>query len=260
MASEMSEATSRDVTPRGWRKILYEGGLYLALVPVAAAAIRVWLFSAGDTSLFLLLLRTIDITTVLVGTSLLLVPIVILVGAMAFGMDPRVRAWVTKGARSRAVFGVIFGFLGLAALTLPWRFLLTALGLGVIAHLGTRLLNEGIAWGVRLAGMSPKRTKDPNPINDSSTIVAASTLLFLVASGSMWLPLEFVTLTDETSRVAYVLESDREWTTLLTLDREVSIVATEDVEQRLVCKRMTERSFLMTFLDLAPAGVDCPEP
>ncbi|TPX05551.1 hypothetical protein FJ656_05920 [Schumannella luteola] len=211
--------------------------LLIAIVPLAAAAVRIWMYSGGDTSLFLVLLRTLDIPAVLVGTMVSLVPALVGVAVVVLVTDSkaRVRALRTiarhPGATSIAV--------PIAALVLLYTTSWTLL-LGLLA-LAAALL--GLAFGWRAAKRRWPRIAEGRAGPDSMATVMAVVIGVLISPKNMWLPIEQIELADSPSVVAYVLQADSDWTTLLTDERAVAIVPSSLVLSRTICSSDSPGTF-----------------
>ncbi len=86
------------------------------------------------------------------------------------------------------------------------------------------------------------------PLEFFAVIGLAVNLLLTVPD--VWLPPEAITMSQGQAHVAYVLEVDSDWMTLLSeADRSVTIVSTEDVASREVCN-LTRRTSQPTIYQL----------
>lgn len=208
--------------------------LVLALAPVVAAAVRIWLYSGGDSSLFLTLLRTIDIPAILIGTSILIVPSLLIFIVFALVTDRKAWEWTKENVLGNRTVGTLVVPIILVVLgyTTPWP--------TIVLLVSVILVAVGIFFARR--AWRKKHPKDDskegfwerfNP--DSVPMLLSIVVMFLVTQSNMWLPLERMTI-DQTPEVGYVLESTGEWTTILTSDRELTVTQTSDVAEREICE------------------------
>lgn len=115
--------------------------LLIAILPIAASALRVWLYSGGDTALFLALVRTIDLPTVIVGTSAVLAQSAVLFLVALVLIDWKTRARVARWFKSpwaQVVFSVTVMVVLLTASVTFW--------LGVLALVLLVVLHFDSAW------------------------------------------------------------------------------------------------------------------
>jgi hypothetical protein len=97
--------------------------LLIALIPVTAAAVRIWVYSGGDNTLFLVLLRTINIPAVLIGTMILMIPSLLTIFAVVALMNLEAGRWTKrKLSEHRFVSNVLFpASLIVIGYTLGWK-------------------------------------------------------------------------------------------------------------------------------------------
>lgn len=252
----------QDEKPRKKRKRgLVDVALVIALAPVVAAAVRVWMYSGGDTSVFLVLLRTLDIPAALIASAMLLVPTALLLLVIILLTDWRARdamqATLERNPWLAPVFPILFFVMVYTGN------ILFALGAAFVALLVVVYfsIKRFWPWGhehINRVVIAPRG--DRNRPASMLTIAGVLTV-FLIAPSNMWLPLERVERVDSEPLVGYVLESNEEWTTLLTPAKRIEVVQTPKVGAREVCRPGGPVS-LATLLypsDLKNAP-DCDEP
>ena len=218
------------------RRSRFDVALLIALVPVAGAAVRIWMYSGGDVAVFLVLLRTLNIPAVLIGTCLLIVPGLLLLALVILLSDWKARDWTKNWLTSHRwiapAFPIIFFLL---LYTVSWTILIPLGVLGVLtaAYFLTRRFWP---WGKKhITDIAIAEREDRNSPASIITVIGVL-VIFLITPTNMWLPLEKVGITKADDQVAYVLESTAEWTTLLSPDRKVEVIATSDIESRSVCR------------------------
>jgi hypothetical protein len=195
-----------DTSTSASRKRITNLALIVAVAPVVAAAIRIWLYSGGDSGLFLTLLRTINVPAILIGTSILIIPSLMIIGAFALVTDRNARTQIAKRLPENKAMETIVGPIVIIVLvyTTPWVYLvmvLLVLAVAVAAFFANR------AWRKRHP-VDPAKERFWDRF-DSIPMLLSVVVLFLVSQSSMWLPLERVAI-DQTVRVGYVLESTGE--------------------------------------------------
>ncbi|MCS5730655.1 hypothetical protein N1031_12865 [Herbiconiux moechotypicola] len=80
----------------------------------------------------------------------------------------------------------------------------------------------------------------------------------LVVPAGMWLPLEQVQIEDEPAQTVYVLDTSDGWTTMISDQREISVVKGDQVNARVVCNQGRFDSLLTMFARAnAPDGLAC---
>ena len=207
--------------------------LTIALAPVVASALRVWMYSGGDVSLFLTLLSTLNIVSVLVGTSLVLAPGVLALGLTILFTDREAVSWLNKRMSatpwlSRILFPVVFF---VSVYTLSWTSLLMLAGV-CVAFATFLIIRRGVRN--RRSRKGRNRSKQDYAGPDSIVTIIAVLTMMLMTPNTMWLPLEKLTV-EKQIVTGYVLDVSSEWTTILASDRELHIVPSAQVTTRDVC-------------------------
>jgi hypothetical protein len=217
------------------QKFKYNVALLIALVPVIAAAIRIWTYSGGDTTVFLVLLKTLNIPTVLIGTSVLIIPSLILLAAIVLLSDWKARDWTEAWLKRHQRMWIAAPILFLVvAYTAPWSFFATLAGIALLVAFYF-LIKRYWPWGKKyiLDLLVAERGSSNGP--DSIITIPSVIIVFLIAPANMWLPLERIQTTKSVEKTVYVLESTQEWTTLLSKDRKLEILRTDEVKSREIC-------------------------
>ncbi|MGX5770486.1 hypothetical protein ACWKWN_07005 [Microbacterium trichothecenolyticum] len=242
-------------------------GVLLAVIPILLAAARVLLFSGGDPALFRVLVQTLNVPTVLLGTAITILPIVALLPLFMFASEPSALRHFAKAPWFSFAFGAYFVVVIAAVILGPWPSMgwtvLFGVALFLAFWLARRLRNAVRAYRRGLTARSalmaglPMVVRPPTDAWKSSTwgpVVVV--LLALAGLQSMWLPSERLLLSDGTELTAFVLEEKTEWTTVLTEERVVLRIETSQVDTRTVCEQGEFSSLLMTWAKSAP--VDAP--
>ena len=232
----MSAELKLEETLQTTTRTRFDIALLIAIVPIAAATIRIWMYSGGDIALFLVLLRTINIPAVLVGTAVLLVPSLLLVGLVMILFDRKARAWIkARFARNSWTITVAFPVVGIViGYTISWPYFVWLVIISACA-VGYFFIRR--FWQKRKVTKKTTNKKSffGSTGPDSFIVLLSVVASFLVTPGNIWLPLEQVTITGRESSIGYVLESTSDWTTVLTKERTLSIIATSDLESRQLC-------------------------
>lgn len=215
--------------------------LVIALFPITAAAVRIWIYSGGDTALFLVLLQTVNIAAVLIGTMVLIIPSLITIVAIMALLNPAARRWAHEVlAGHRLVFDLLMpAALLIIGYTVSWTVFVTLASLGLIALL---FFLARRAWRKNHRNTASRRRVDKS---DAIIPIFSGLLVFLITPSNMWLPLEQITTVQHKQQTVYVLESTTEWTTVLTVDRQVEIVKTREVQKREVCNVKNPGTFAL---------------
>lgn len=232
----MAKKDQHKAKPRKRERKLIDVALVIALAPVVAAGIRVWMYSGGDVSVFLVLLRTLDIPAALIASAVLLVPTLILLTAVILFTDWRARDWFSRTLERNTWIAPIFPILFFIVIYTGNIVFAIGAAFIVVDIIVYFIIKRFWSWGhkhINQLLIAPRG--DPNGPASVLTIIAVLTI-FLVVPGNMWLPEERVEQTDSPPVVGYVLESGEVWTTLLTSDRQIEVVPTADVEERAVCR------------------------
>ena len=229
-------ASKTTVSSTEHKRSRFDAALLIALVPVAGAAVRIWMYSGGDVAVFLVLLRTLNIPAVLIGTCLLVAPGLFLLALVILLSDWKARDWAKDWlTRHRWIAPALSVTFILLLYTVSWTILipLGVLGILTVAYF---IIRRFWPWGKKHITDNAIAERGNRSGPDSIITVIGVLVLFLIAPTNMWLPLEKVGITKADDQVAYVLESTAEWTTLLSPDRMVKVIATSDVESRSVCR------------------------
>lgn len=194
----------------------------LTTVPIALAGLRVLIVSRGEPETLRALLSNVNVFSLVLGTLLPTVPILVFWGWIAYIEWDKSRPKVNK-------------------ITLPWPF--TAWIYGPLA--GIIMLMSPMTLIIHLVGLTIivgaflyRRRKGYPPGNAPLALGALALVLFgntFVSSPQPWLPHEIITVKDSASEVGYVLSSDPRWTTYLAKNGPVKHVASADVISRQVC-------------------------
>jgi len=231
-------------------------GLLLGVLPLLLAALRVLLWARGDQALLTTLVQTLNVQAVLLGSLAPVVALGIASAAFALIADPAtwgpLKRWAVR-LDSWVVIVAIPLILAMLAITK------TSVLVGVALLLGAGLTARAVGrrWG-------RTRGKAPGKWTENGWALAVLYLLGWLATAPMWLPAEVVTLRDDTSTTAYVLSNGDGWATLLTSDRSVLRIPSDQVASRVVCNEDGGRSLLEVFTSTnaipeCPANKDEPE-
>lgn len=265
MTAQPEPSTDGDrATIRASSRLWLDVSLWIAAVPFAAAGVRVLLYSGGDPTLLRVLIETLDVVTIVLGTLLPVLPL--LVGAAIYPLLidlSLTRRLVTSGSPTRrwGMLTLIVAALAFWVALSPWpsaattiAYLAVGVALGVIlTYLWTfaRWLTAG--YTVRRSILEAFKVRvtigGQEPVGKSWHVIAIAGIFLILTfatSPTMWLPQEnIVTSTEKIS--GYVLQATEEWTTILSVDKQVTIVKPIDVSSREVCGQ-GEYSSLITVL------------
>jgi hypothetical protein len=231
-----ADSTAPVIASNAVRRSHIDTAVLIAIVPVVVAAVRIWLFSGGDTAVFLTLLRTLNIPAVLIGTIIVAVPFVIILMLTILVTDWKARdqakEWLSRRHWPAALIPILF-FIFLY--TTSWTILISLATLGAFVGAYT-LTRRYWPWGRKYIAdiMIPRRGDHNGPV--SIVTFTGVLVVFLIIPTSMWLPLEKIDIDKSESRAAYVLESTQEWTTLLTSKYKIEVYHTKDIKSRAVCR------------------------
>jgi len=231
----------------------FDVAILLAAAPLIFSAVRVWLYAGGDTAVFLTLVRTLDLPTVLVGTLAVLAQGALLLFFTMVFLDWRVRdifrTWLQRPWSSSLTAVVLIVFV-ITGNVMFWA------GLASLAALiGLYFLVKHIPGGKRLTKwVVPPRGER----SDTSVVVVSVAITLLMLPTNMWLPLEQVTLANKSTEQSYVLQVSSEWTTTLTKDRKIRTYPTTDVVDRETC-RSAVNGTLGAVLFQVPIDADAPK-
>lgn len=226
-----------ETAPATSRAPALDAAALLAVAPVIAAALRLWLYSGGDTAVLLTLISTLDIAAILIGTGIQILPGAVILLIIALITDWRFRDSAAKWAgRNPWIRFCVLPLLIVIVITAPILLLVPALILLIVPPIIFSFIRNRWRWGQRIADLLVAPRGDPNGPNSvvSFTVIG----IFVLMSGfTMWLPLERVESegAPDGQYSGYVLESDETWTTILTRERNVVILETHDVNRRVAC-------------------------
>jgi hypothetical protein len=238
------------------RNLPLDIALVIALAPLLGAAVRIWMYSGGDSALFFVLLQTLDAGPVLIGTAVLLIPTLLVVFVVTLVSDHKLRAltasWFRKNSRILSISIPLL--LVIIAYTVDWLYLAIGLvtTLGAVAYY---LVSRRLERRRRSRPGNNGRERPPGP--DSIATFIAIVAGFLVLPGNMWLPLERISIQGEARATGYVLETTAEWTTFLTTDQGIRIIATSDVRSREICQASNNGTLAMLIQQKSASGVNC---
>lgn len=194
------------------------------------------MYAGGDISLFLILLRTLDIPTVIIGTITLAIPYILMIIFLIFLTDYKARKKIIDKLSAYSWVAAI-GIPAVATImlyTAPipvifyWTFvLLVGVAYALLKSIRIRRYPDGLMSKFSKVGSAwPK---------DWISTVFSVAATFLIIQSNMWLPLERISFSSK-KEVGYVLQVTSEWTTLLTKNRGTVVIATKDIATREVCK------------------------
>lgn len=238
-------------TKSGWLNL----GVAAAALPVAIAAFRILFYSGGDPVLMKVLVETLDVQTLILGTFLPLLPV------LAWAMfQPLISNWsVVETLVGKTKRGRVRGFLLASALTALYLLLGSWPDSGrLIAYLfvgsllGLAIARGFIVIGQRRAGQSWRKAFRTRVVRGDTFLELPHLLiapilvlgLVLVAPTNMWLPLEDLTVGNDRLQ-AYVLQNEGGWMTLLEDGRDIRRVESEVVTERVVCDQGDYESLLL---------------
>lgn len=215
-----------------WR----ESALVIALVPMIASAIRIWMLSGGDKTLFFVLLRGLNIPALLIGTVVSMLPTVLIIGFWVMITDKQARSelnlWANRLPASNHIFIPLLALIVLFTTTLS-----TALTLAGMAAFFTAVHFIRRGYFKRKARKNSVGTdvRKPSRSPDFLPSFVVVIFMFLLLPSNIWLPAEQLTTSSNGEINGYVLESDITWTTVLTTDRHLVTLATPQILTRSVC-------------------------
>ncbi|WP_029151241.1 hypothetical protein [Microbacterium indicum] len=215
--------------------------ILIAILPVVVAAIRVMLYSGGDPVVMKTLVETLNILTLLLGTFLPLLPLLVYFAfQMLMARTPAFNAAIRTAKGRLALFaGAAFWLLLGPFPATVW--LVGAVVFGLVT--GWLLLRYVKPWRRLHEWMAPGPGKTP-PTSPAyiTTIVLLVTLL--VVPQGMWLPLERVTRSGSADQFVYVLKDAEGWTTTITNNRSIDVFKSSEVTARVVCDQGQYASIL----------------
>lgn len=240
-------------------------GVLIAATPIVLAAARILIFSGGDPALFRVLIQTLNVPTVLLGTIVSILPVVALLPLALFASEPGALWHFTRARWFRYAFPA-YSAVVVAAITLgPWPAMgwtaLTVTLLFVVFRLarraqhGTRAYRRGLTMRSAIRASPPMRVRAPSGAWKSSALSPIAIVILSLASlQSMWLPSELLHLADGTELTGFVLEEKSEWTTFLTEGRAILRVSTAQVEARTVCQQGEFSSLMTHWAKISPVN------
>ncbi|WP_127793758.1 hypothetical protein [Agromyces sp. LHK192] len=227
----------------------------IAALPFVIAGVRVLLYSGGDPVVLKTLIETLNITTLLLGTLLPILPAFVLffLQALAFGGGLFSRLLASRSGRIALLAVFVFWMLIGPLPTTLW----VAGGLVVGGIVRAILLRYVPRFHAGLAEWlsPPAGSKFVSPW----LIGIAVTIVFVLAvPQGMWVPLERVSRDGQGDEIVYVLDDAEGWMTTSQQDRSIMLLRSEDVTDRVVCDQGSYSSLItiMTRADPAPRD-DC---
>lgn len=241
------------------RRVSWNFALWIAAVPVALAALRIMIFSRGDSALLRVLLETLQVLPILIATTLQVFPWVVLMAGAILLLNASARRAVSPWfARSQLL--LVLAILGVMVTlyTSPPTVAIPILAVYLLILVLYVLARIPKPWPQKIVRFA-NGLDQGDPLSSVFSIIVIPLLFIQFANwNTFWLPREAVTVAAEV-RSAYVLNVTGEWTTLLTPDREVLRVPTGDVTARLVCDQGEGGSLLMLGAAVIAQPAECSE-
>lgn len=242
----MADISNTETRPE--RSLAVDIATVLTLAPVAAAGLRVWIYSGGDLAVFNVLIRTLDIPALLVSTAFQILPLIVWALIFYSLIEWRFRDWLENLLRNNRWLDVAAPLIFLLIIfTAPAK----TVGLSVLffvgAFVGYRIIySKAPRARSILAALVPRRGDRivGRGVADAASIAFFMALTFFASPGTMWLPLERVNIKDAPPLVGYVLESSEMWTTTLSRDYRILIISTSSVQSRTICREEREFRFI----------------
>ncbi len=247
-SSEHAPANIRKDRPA--RGLKLDVAILLAVSPLVLSGIRVWLYAGGDTAIFLTLVRTLDVATVLVGTTAVLMQGLVLLSVVLILTDWRIRARFIAALRRPWFLPALAVTFLLLLYTASIMFALGLMAIAVLALAFVAVKKWVPASRKVLEFVVAPKGDRIRP--DSVATVASIGITLLIMPTNMWLPLERIELTGGEVEFAYVLEVTGEWTTALTEERAVRIYGTDEVTARETCRPITNLTLAKTLFQIPP--------
>ncbi|TQJ30132.1 hypothetical protein [Microbacterium sp. SLBN-146] len=245
-------------------------GVLVAVLPVAMAALRIVLYSGGDPVLMRVLIETLDVPTLLLGTLLPLLPLLFWLALQPLITDaPLTRQLLRRTAPNRNWWLVLIIALPLLyVLVGPWPDTIEtilwfggALALGALTVWGVgvfRWRRAGHPWRTALR---VRVTIASQPLGSVTHLLLVSVVLIVVIFAmprGFWLPLESITA-DGADLTGYVLQSEDGWTTVMTEGRAIERFPAASVTSRTVCDQGEYESLITVLVGgTAPLSSPCP--
>ncbi|GAA1961435.1 hypothetical protein GCM10009816_24090 [Microbacterium aquimaris] len=239
----------------GKPRLSLNAALWITAVPVALAAIRVLMFSRGDATLLRVLLETLQIVPVLMATSLLILPWAFFIIGAILLMNGSARAalWAIPNRRLVLMALYVLGIVVIWTSPVYWAVVIAVTyALVITVAVMGRSSKE---WAKRVVRVT--NILDTNDLPSIVVGVAIIPLLIgtLTAWSSFWLPRENVTVGID-DYDGYVLTNQGDWTTILTTERTLIRVPSEDIMERVICDQWTVATLQNLIL---PKPGDVPE-
>lgn len=271
-AGDVTETTATAPTLKdSGRPRWLDFGLLIAVVPIVLAAARIVLYSGGDPVLMRVLIETLNVTTLLLGTILPMLPLLFWLALQPLIADASLtRQLLTKRAPSRNWWLLLLiAFPALYVLVGPWpdslrglAYLAGALALGACTVWVFGVLRErrrGARWRHALR---VRLTWGRGPVTgDAAHVLIVPVVLLLVIFAvprGFWLPLESVTVDSQEVR-GYVLQVEDGWATVLTEDRGVERYPAASMTARDICDQGEYESLITVIAGgTAPPASGCP--
>lgn len=241
------------------RRLSLNAALWIAAVPVALAAVRVFMFSRGDTTILRVLLETLQIVPVLMATTLLILPwaFFILGAILLMNGSARSALWQLR-VRFPPLILVLYvlGIVVIYTSPIYWA-ILNAI---VYALLLTVVLLGRVdrAWAKRVVRFANILDNSDLPGNIVGIAIIPLLISTLTTWDSFWLPRENLTVSAQVND-GYVLAEDAEWTTILTSERAVLRVRSDTITKRVVCDQGTVTTFHNLTVTKADDLPECAE-
>jgi hypothetical protein len=211
-----------------------------AIVVGLVFVLKVHIVTGGNSSLALAVIATAGAAETIAGLGVIMAPALVVIGAVAL--------WYAYFAFAGGVLLQLAVVASLVAVIIAPDYLVgicivVAIPLAIMHRRGWRFDMRERLWSMGLA---------------------AGTIVFSAVTGQgMWLPPEVVTFSDDSSTVAYVLDDDGPWTTLLIDgDRTIQTIRSETITGRQVCSlHAGTRRTLLDWLPgpAKPSTQICPE-
>lgn len=242
-------------------------GILLASVPILLASLRILIFSGGDPVLMKVLVETLDIQTLLLGTVLPVLPMVLVPilqpliydGGMArklMGTESKQRLWWFLAVAILVSLFVLLGPYPSALRTvrnLTIAILAGVLSTYVLFSIRALIKKESLKGVLRSRFYWGSESSIFRPIHLLMGPVVFLTVVFAQPS-TMWLPLEQMVVKGQ-SHNGYVLEESGNWVTMLGKDKSVMRAPSASISKRVVCDQGKHTSLLIIWFGDGDASV-----
>lgn len=237
-------------------------GILIATVPMALAALRIVLYSGGDPALMRVLVETLDVTTLLLGTILPILPALFWLAIQPLVVDMSLaRQLLEKGApRRKWWIGLALTLILFYLLVGPWPETIQTFGHVLIGLAAAVVLVSAIALiRGRKSGLSWREAakfrlhwrRDATLGKASHLLIAPVVVIgvILAMPEGFWLPRESITTAEQTT-TGYVLETKEGWATVMTEERTILRIPAPSITARLVCDQGEYTSLITVLLRL----------